>query len=72
MRGYFAIPGAAVGFFFSSWLAMLFWGILAPDVGLENIGYPKAMVATIALWLVVAPFVGAATGRARVRWQVRR
>ena len=66
MWAFFAIPSAGVGFFFSSWLTMIFWGILAPDVGLETIGYGNAMVATISLWLVVAPLAGA-IGRRRVR-----
>ena len=42
-------------FFFAAWLAMVFWGMVAPDVGLSTIGYPKAMLVTIGLWLVVFP-----------------
>jgi len=60
MLGFMAIPTAGAGFFFSAWLAMIFWGILGPDLGLGTIGYPKAMLVTIGLWLVVAPLVGAA------------
>lgn len=56
MGGFYAIPAAALGFFLSSWLAMIFWGIIAPDLGIPTIGYTKALVVTIALWLVVAPF----------------
>ena len=67
MRAYFAIPGAAGGLFFSSWVAMLFWGTHGLGVGLASIGYDKAMVLTIALWLVVAPFAGAVAGRSRRR-----
>ena len=63
MKAFFAIPTAGVGFFFSSWLAMLFWGILTPDFGLQTISYVKAMVVTISLWLVVAPLAGAAAGK---------
>ena len=63
MRGYFAIPAAGLGFFFSSWLTMMFVGILAEDLGLQTVGYARAMVVTIALWLVVAPLV--AGGRSR-------
>ncbi len=59
MRTILAIPSAGVGFFFSAWLAMVFWGIVAPDVGLATIGYSKAMVVTIGQWLVVAPLVSA-------------
>ncbi|MFC1926288.1 hypothetical protein ACFLWV_00880 [Chloroflexota bacterium] len=42
-------------FFFCAWLLMMFWGIIAPDIGLPTIGYPMAMLVTIALWLVVFP-----------------
>ena len=59
MGYYFAIPTAVGGFFFSSFLAMLFWGIVAPWVGVSTISYLDAMVVVIALWLVVAPVVGA-------------
>lgn len=58
--GFFAIPTAAGGFFFSAWLTMIFWGIVAPDFGVKTIGYPLAMLITIGLWLVVAPLIGAA------------
>jgi len=40
---------------------MLLWGVIAPKVGLEKIGYPMAMLITITLWLAVAPL--AAAGR---------
>ena len=57
--GIFLIPGAGVSFFFSAWLMMIFWGIVAPDLGIDTIGYTKAMLITIALWLVVAPLIAA-------------
>ena len=57
--GYFAVPTAAAGFFFSSFLTMLLWGIIAPWFGIGTIGYIDAMVVTIALWLVVAPLAAA-------------
>jgi hypothetical protein len=63
MFGIFRIPSAAIGFFFSSWLTMIFWGIIAPDVGVETISYKKAMVVTIALWLIMAPLVSAIAQR---------
>ncbi len=59
MSVFFAIPGAGGFFFFSSWLTMIFWGIIAPDIGLRTISYITSMLVTIALWLVVAPLVGA-------------
>ncbi|MFC1925686.1 hypothetical protein ACFLW2_03200 [Chloroflexota bacterium] len=52
---YFRILGAIPGFFLSSFFVMLFWGSIAPDFGIATIGYPKAMLITIALWLAVAP-----------------
>jgi Na+/melibiose symporter-like transporter len=63
--GFFMIPFAGVGFFVSSFLLMIFWGIIAPDFGVETIGYKMAMLITIAIWLAVAPLV-AATVRRRV------
>ncbi len=59
MRAFFAIPTAGGGFFFSSWLAMVFWGIFASNLGLRTMSYVESMVVTIAVWLVVAPLVGA-------------
>ena len=58
-----AIGAAGVFFFFSAWLTMVFWGIVAPDFDVRTISYPTAMLMTIALWLVVAP-LAAAAGRA--------
>ena len=49
MRGFLAIPLAPDGFFFSSWIAMIFWGIISPDLGIGTISYGKAMLVTIAL-----------------------
>ena len=62
MRGFAAIPAAGVFFFFSAWLAMIFWGIHGPELGVGTIAYTKAMGITIGLWLVVAPLVGASAG----------
>lgn len=59
--GYFRILAAIPGFFLSSFILMLLWGVIAPKVGLEKIGYPMAMLITITLWLAVAPL--AAAGR---------
>lgn len=57
--GFFAIPAACAGFFLSSWILMIFWGIIAPDFGVETIGYPLAMLITIGAWLVIAPLAAA-------------
>ncbi|MFH1560940.1 MAG: hypothetical protein ABID84_06020 [Chloroflexota bacterium] len=61
-----AIPSAGLSFFFSSWIVMIFWGIIADDVGVETIGYKGAMVVTLALWMAMAPLI-AAMGRRRWR-----
>ena len=63
--GFFAIPAAGLGFFFCAWLTMIFWGIIAPDFGVKTIGYPMAMLMTIALWLIVAPLAAAVVRRGR-------
>ena len=59
MRAYFAIVAARPFFFVSAWLLMLFAGGFARDVGIRPFGYITSMVVTIALWLTVAPAVGA-------------
>jgi len=59
--GYFTILAAIPGFFLSSFILMLLWGVIASNFGIEKIGYPIAMLITITLWLVVAPL--AAAGR---------
>ncbi len=60
------ILGAAIpGFFLSSLIFMALWGVIAPDFGIEKIGYPMAMLITITLWLVVAPLAAAAGRTAR-------
>ena len=57
--GFFAIPTAGAVFFFSAWLTMIFWGIIAPEFDIKTIDYPMAMLITIAIWLVVAPLAAA-------------
>jgi hypothetical protein len=68
VRPYFALPAAGLFFFFSAWLLMLFAGILHDEIGIRPFGYGTALVATIALWLVVAPAIGAIASGARKRW----
>lgn len=65
--GYLAIPAAGAGFFFSAWLAMMFWGIVAPKLDVETIGYVTAMLVTIGLWLVLAPLIAASVRRTKGR-----
>jgi hypothetical protein len=63
--GFFAIPAAGLGFFFSAWLTMIFWGTVAPDFDIRTISYPTAMLMTIGLWLIVAPLAAAAGKKAK-------
>ena len=68
------IPAAGL-FFFSSWLTMIFWGIVASDVGIKTIAYPTAMVVTIGLWLIVSPLLFIIARKRNlwfVRWDVNR
>jgi len=65
MFGYFTIMAAIPGFFLSSFIMMLLWGVIAPNLGIEKIGYPMAMLVTITLWLAVAPLAAAAGRRVR-------
>jgi hypothetical protein len=55
MGGYFRILAAIPGFFLSSFILMLLWGVIASKTGLDKINYPMAMLVTITLWLAVAP-----------------
>ena len=61
--GYFTILAAIPGFFLSSFIFMLLWGVIAPDLGLEKIGYVMSMLVTITLWLAVAPLAAASARR---------
>jgi hypothetical protein len=61
--GYFRILGAIPGFFLSSFILMLLWGVIAPDFGIATIGYPMAMLITITIWLTVAPLALVGRGR---------
>jgi len=65
MFGYFTILAAIPGFFLSSFILMLLWGVIAPDFGIEKIGYPMSMLITVTLWLAVAPLAAAAGRRAK-------
>ena len=64
--GYFRILAAIPGFFLSSFILMLLWGVIAPKLGIITISYTMAMLITITLWLAVAPL--AAIGRGHHHW----
>jgi len=63
--GYFSILAAIPGFFISSLILWALWGVIAPNFGIEKIGYPMAMLVTITLWLAVAPLAAAAGRRGK-------
>jgi len=65
MFGYFTILAAIPGFFLSSFILMLLWGVISPNFGIEKIDYVMAMLITVTLWLVVAPLAAAAGRRRR-------
>lgn len=59
MRTYTCLPAVGASFFVSAWLPMIFAGITWQDIGIRPFGYTTSMIATIGLWLVVAPAIGA-------------
>jgi hypothetical protein len=59
MSAFFKLMAAGPMFFVSAWLLMIFAGIVASDVGIKPFGYVTSMVATVGLWLAVAPAIGA-------------
>jgi hypothetical protein len=59
MGDFFQIVVAGPFFFVSSWVLMIFAGIVGPDVGIRPFGYVTSMVITIGLWLTLAPAAGA-------------
>lgn len=67
MRSFFRLTAAGPAFFLSSWILMIFAGIVAADVGVKPFGYVTSMVVTIGLWLVLAPAIGAVARSPRKR-----
>jgi hypothetical protein len=63
MGSFLRLVSAGPLFFVSSWLLMIFAGITHQDVGIHPFGYVTSMVATIGLWIVVVPAIGAVAGR---------
>ncbi len=59
MGDFFGVLAAGPTFFLSSWVLMLFAGGVAADVGIRPFGYVTSMIVTIALWLTLAPAIGA-------------
>ncbi|MGO8864445.1 MAG: hypothetical protein ACLQRH_27265 [Acidimicrobiales bacterium] len=58
MRDFVRVAAAGPMFFVSAWLLMIFAGIVSTDVGIHPFGYVTSMVATIGLWLTLAPAIG--------------
>lgn len=59
MRSFMSLTAAGPMFFVSAWLLMVIAGAVHTDIGVRAFGYDTAMVVTIALWLAVAPAIGA-------------
>jgi hypothetical protein len=59
MKSFFGLLAAGPAFFLSAWVLMVFGGIVSSDVAIRPFGYATAMVATIGLWLCIAPAAGA-------------
>ena len=68
MDAFFKLIAAGPLFFVSAWLLMVFAGIVGADVGIRPFGYLTSMVVTVALWLTLAPAIGA-VGRAQGKSQ---
>ena len=62
MGAFFGLPAAGPMFFVSAWVLMIFAGIVGADVGIHPFGYVTSMVATIGIWLCIAPAAGAIAG----------
>ncbi|MBM3960002.1 MAG: hypothetical protein FJ314_09605 [SAR202 cluster bacterium] len=71
IRAMLAIPAAGLGYFFSAWILMIFGGILSDDLGTKPFGYPTSLVLTIAIWLAIAPVVGAIARSQRIPFLIR-
>lgn len=54
-------------FFVSSWILMLFAGIVHTNVGIRPFGYETSMIVTIGLWLVMGPAIEAVSRGSRGR-----
>ncbi len=62
--GYFRILAAIPGFFLSAFILMLLWNANIEKFvpGALDISYVKSMLATIILWLAVAPLAAVGKG----------
>jgi len=61
--GFFRIFAAIPGFFLSSFILMVLWGVISSKLGLSvTLSYPSALLVNLTLWLAVAP-LAAVRGR---------
>ena len=67
MGDFFQVIAAGPFFFVSSWVLMIFAGIVGTDIGVRPFGYVTSMVVTIGLWLTLAPAIGAIARTVRKR-----
>lgn len=67
MSDFLKLVSAGPSFFLSAWMLMIFAGIVSSGVGIRPFGYGTALVATIGIWLAVAPAIGAIVGARRHR-----
>lgn len=67
MTSFFKLLTAGPAFFLSAWLLMVFAGIVGDDVGVRPFGYTTSMIVTVALWLTLAPAIGAVARTDRKR-----
>ncbi len=56
-RSILALPGAALGFFFSALVLKLGLGSINDDLGINDFGYVTSMYVTLILWVVISPAV---------------
>ncbi len=59
MRSIIRLLAAGPMFFVSSWIVMIFAGIVSVKVGIKPFGYVTALLVTIGVWLAIAPAIGA-------------
>jgi hypothetical protein len=63
VSSFLLVTAAPIMFFVSAWVLMIFAGILSGDLGTRPISYTTSLLATLAIWLVVAPLIGASLRR---------
>lgn len=55
MIGIMAILFAGPSFFISAFFIMIFWGSVAPWVGVGTLSYWNSLFVTFGLWIALAP-----------------